>query len=105
MSENLRFFTFLGFLALFWPFLTDFSKMIEYNRFDFSGTLVHLPIFCLRLLRALSVAWFTQNNFLTGIISLISAVHFSLTTILQYFNLVRFCSCFKLKLSLGCTLQ
>ena len=39
--------------------------MTEYNQFIFSGTLVHSNIFRLRLIRAISDAWFTQNNFLT----------------------------------------
>ena len=79
--------------------------MTEYNRFIFSGTLVHSNIFRLRLIRAISDAWFTQNNFLTELNLAISGVHFSVTTIFQYLKFVRFCSYSKLQLSYRCSLQ
>ena len=79
--------------------------MTEYNRFIFSGTLVHSNIFRLRLIRAIFYAWFTQNEFLTEAILAISGVHFLFTTIFQYLKFVRFCSYSKLKLSHGCSLQ
>ena len=53
--------------------------MTEYNQFIFSGTLVHPNIFRLRLIRAISDAWFTQNKFLTELNLAISGVHFSVT--------------------------
>ena len=79
--------------------------MAEYNRFIFSGTLVHSNIFRLRLKRAFFDVWFAQNKFLTELNLAISAVHFSVTTIFQYLKFVRFCSYSKLKLSYGCSLQ
>ena len=79
--------------------------MAEYNRFIFLGTLVHLNIFRLGLLRAFSDAWFTQNKFLTELNLAISGVHFPVTTIFQYLKFVRFCSYFKLKFSYRCSLQ
>ena len=92
-------------MGVFWRFLTQFSKMAEYNQFIFSGTLVHSNIFRLRLIRAIFDAWFTQNKFLTEVNLAISGVHFSVTTIFQYLKFVRFCSYSKLKLSYGCSLQ
>ena len=79
--------------------------MAEYNRFIFSGTLVHSNIFRLRLIRAFSDARFTQNKFLTELNLVISGVHFSVTTIFQYLKFVRFCSYSNLKLSYGFSLQ
>ena len=79
--------------------------MAEYNRFIFSGTLVHSNIFRLRLIRAISDAWFAQNNFLTEVNLAVSGVHFLFTTIFQYLKFVRFCSYSKLKPSYGCSLQ
>ena len=79
--------------------------MAEYNQFIFSGTLVHSNIFCLRLIRAFSDAWFAQNKFLTEVNLAISGVHFSFATIFQYPKFVRFCSYSKLKLSYRCSLQ
>ena len=79
--------------------------MTEYNQFIFSGTLVHPNIFRLRLIRAISDAWFTQNKFLTELNLAIPGVHFSVTTIFQYLKFVRFCSYSKLKLSHRCSLQ
>ena len=79
--------------------------MAEYNRFIFSGTLVHSNIFRLRLIRAFFDAWFAQNKFLTELYLAISGVHFSVITIFQYLKFVRFCSYSKLKLSHGCSLQ
>ena len=79
--------------------------MAEYNRFIFSGTLVHSNIFRLRLIRAFSDARFTQNKFLTELNLVISGVHFSVTTIFQYLEFVRFCSYSNLKLSYGFSLQ
>ena len=79
--------------------------MAEYNQFIFSGTLVHSNIFRLRLIRAISDAWFAQNKFLTEVNLAISGVHFSVTTIFQYLKFVRFCSYSKLKFSYGCSLQ
>ena len=79
--------------------------MAEYNRFIFSGTLVHSNIFRLRLIRAFSDAWFAQNEFLTELNLAISGVHFSVITIFQYLKFVRFCSYSKLKLSYRCSLQ
>ena len=73
-------------MGVFWRFLTQFSKMAEYNQFIFSGTLVHSNIFRLRLIRAIFDAWFTQNKFLTEVNLAISGVHFSVATIFQYFN-------------------
>ena len=92
-------------MGVFWRFLTEFSKMAEYNQFIFPVTLVHLNIFRLRLIRAISDAWFTQNKFLTELNLAISGVHFSVTTIFQYLKFVRFCSYSKLKLSYRCNLQ
>ena len=79
--------------------------MAECNRFIFSGTLGPLKIFRLRLLRAFSDAWLTQNRFLTEVNLAISGVHFSFATIFQYLKFVRFCSYSKLELSHGCSLQ
>ena len=79
--------------------------MAANKRFIFSGTLVHSKSFCLRQLRAISDAWFAQNEFLTELILAISAVHFLFTTIFQYPKFVRFCSHSKLKLSYGRSLQ
>ena len=79
--------------------------MAEYNRFIFSGTLVHSNIFRLRLVRAFSDAWFAQNKFLTELNLAISGVHFSVTTIFQYLNFVRFRSYSELKLSYRSKLQ
>ena len=93
------------FWVVFWRFLTQFSKMTEYNQFIFSETLVHPNIFRLRLIRAFSDAWFAQNKLLTEVILAFSGVHFSLATFLQYLKLVRFCSYSKLKFSYGCNLQ
>ena len=92
-------------MGVFWRFLTQFSKMTEYNQFIFSGTLVHSNIFRLRLIRAFSNAWFAQNKFLTEVNLAISGVQFLFTTIFQYLKFVRFCSYSKLKLSYGCSLQ
>ena len=92
-------------MGVFWRFLTQFSKMTEYNQFIFSGTLVHSNIFRLRLIRAFSNAWFAQNKFLTEVNLAISGVHFLFTTIFQYLKFVRFCSYSKLKLSYGFSLQ
>ena len=72
--------------------------MTDNIRFIFSGTLVHLNIFCLRLTQAFFDAWFAQNKFLTEHIMAISGVHFSFATIFQYLKFVRFCSYSKLKL-------
>ena len=66
--------------------------MAEYNRFIFSGTLIHSNIFRLRLIRAIFDTWFTQNKFLTELNLAISGVHFSFTTVFQYLKFVRFCS-------------
>ena len=74
----------------FWLFLTQFSKMTEYNQFIFSGTLVHLNSFRLGLIRTLFDVWFAQKKFLTELNLPISGVHFSFATIFQYINLVRF---------------
>ena len=79
--------------------------MTEYNQFIFSGTLVHSNIFRLRLSWAFSDAWFVQNKFLTELKLAISGVHFSVTTIFQYFKFVPFRSYSKLKFSYGCSLQ
>ena len=79
--------------------------MAEYNRFIFSGTLVHSNIFRLRLIWAFSDAWFAQNKFLTELNLAISGVHFSFTSIFQYLKFVRFRSYSKLKLSYRCSLQ
>ena len=79
--------------------------MAEYNQFIFSGTIVHLNIFRLRLTRAISDAWFAQNKFLTELNLAISGVHFSVTTIFQYLKFVRFRSYSKLKFSYSCSLQ
>ena len=79
--------------------------MTEYNQFIFSRTLFHAIIFRLRLKRAFFDAWFAQNKFLTELNLAISGVHFSVTTIFQYLEIVRFCSYSKLKLSYGCSLQ
>ena len=49
--------------------------MSEYIQFIFSGKLVQSKVFCLRVLRASSVAWFTQNKFLTELISPVSSLH------------------------------
>ena len=73
-------------MGVFWRFLTQFSKMTEYNRFIFSGTLVHPNIFRLRVIRAFFDAWFTQNKFLTELILAISGVHFF--RLLQFFNIL-----------------
>ena len=97
--------TILGYFGHFWRFLTQFSKMAEYNRFIFSGTLVHPNIFRLRLFRAFSDAWFAQNKFLTELNLAISGVHFSFATVFQYLNFVRFGSYSKLRFSYGCSLQ
>ena len=79
--------------------------MTEHNRFIFSGTLVNSNIFCLRLKRAFSDAWFSQNKFLTEVNLAISGVHISFATIFQYLKFVRFCSYSKVKLSYRCALQ
>ena len=79
--------------------------MTEYNRFIFSGTFVHLNIFCLRLIQAFFDAWFAQNKFLTELVLALSGVHFSFGTIFQYLKFVRFCSYSKLKLFFRCNLQ
>ena len=79
--------------------------MTEYNRFIFSGKLVHPNMFRLRLIRPFSDAWFAQNKFLTELNSAISRVHFLFATIFQYLNFVRFRSYSKFKLSYGCNLQ
>ena len=92
-------------MGVFWRFLTQFSKMAEYNQFIFSGTLVRSNIFRLRLIRAIFDEWFTQNKFLTDVNLAIFGVHFSVTTFFQYLKFVRFCSYSKLKLSYGCSLQ
>ena len=93
------------FWAFFWRFLTQFSKMAEYNQFIFPGTLVHPNIFRLGLFRAFSDAWFAQNQFLTELNSPISGVHFSFATVFQILNFVRFRSYSKLKFSRGRSLQ
>ena len=79
--------------------------MAEYNRFFFSGALVHSIIFRLRLIRAISDAWFTRNKFLTELNLAISGVHFSVTAIFQYLKFVRFCSYSKHELSYRFSLQ
>ena len=79
--------------------------MAVYNRFIFSGTLVHPNIFRLRLIWAFFDAWFAQNKFLNEFNLAISGVHFPIITIFQYLNFVRFCSYFQLKLSYRCNLQ
>ena len=79
--------------------------MAVYNQFIFSGTLVRLYIFRLRLIRAISDAWFAQNKFLTEVSLAISGVHSLFTTIFQYLKFLRFCSYSKLKLSYACSLQ
>ena len=79
--------------------------MNEYNQFIFSGTLVHLNISRLRLIRAFSDAWFAQNKIITELNLAISGVHFAVITIFQYLKFVRFCSYSKLKLSDRCSLQ
>ena len=79
--------------------------MAEYNRFIFSGTLVHSNIFRLRLIRAFFDAWFAQNKFLTELNLAISEVHLSVTTIFQHLKFVRFRSYSKLKRSYRCSLQ
>ena len=78
--------------------------MADYNKSISSGTLVHLNIVRLRLIRAFFDAWFTQNKFLTELNLAIPAVHFSFTTIFQNLTFVRFRSYSKLKLSYGCNL-
>ena len=79
--------------------------MTEYIRFIFSGTLVPSNIFRLSLIRAISGAWFIQNEFLTEVNLAISGVHFLFATIFQYLKFVRFCSYSKLKFSHGRSLQ
>ena len=79
--------------------------MAENIRFIFSGTLVLPNIFRLRLIRALSNAWFAQNKILTEVNLAISGVHFLFTAIFQYLNFVRFRSYSKLKFSYRCSLQ
>ena len=79
--------------------------MNEYNHFIFSGTLVHPNIFHLRLFQAFSDAWFAQNNFLTELISPISAVHFLFETVFQYPIFVLFRSHSKLDLFFGCSVE
>ena len=92
-------------MGVFWQFLTQFSEMTDYNQFIFSGALVHLNIFRLRLLRAVFDAWFAQKKFLTEVKLAISGVHFLFTTIFQYLKFVRFCSYSKRKFYYGCSLQ
>ena len=104
-TKNCDFRRFWAILGVFWQFLTQFSKMTEYNQFTFSGTLVRLNIFCLGLFRAFSDAWFAQNKVLTELNSTISVVHFSFARIFEYFKVVRFCSYSKFKVSHGCSLQ
>ena len=77
--------------AFFGHFFLSSPKMSEYNRFIFSGTLVHPNIFRLRLFRAFSDAWFAQIKFLTELNSPISGVQFSFATIFQCLIFVRFC--------------
>ena len=79
--------------------------MTGYIRFNFPETKVHSNIFRLRLFRAFYEAWFAQNKLPTELNSPISAVYFSLATIFQYLNFVRFRSYSDLKLSYGCSLQ
>ena len=93
------------FWAFFWRFLTQFSKMAEYNHFIFPATLVHSNIFRVRLKRAFFDAWFAQNEFLTELNLALSGVHFSFTTTFQYLKFVWFCSYSKLNFSYGCNLQ
>ena len=93
------------FWAFFLPFLSQFSKMTEYNRFIFSGTLVHPNIFRFRFFWAFSDAWFARKKILTELNSPISGVHFSFATIFQYLNFGRFRSYSKLKFLYRCSLQ
>ena len=79
--------------------------MTEFSQFIFSRNLVHPNIFLLKLSRAFSVAWFTQNKFLTELNLTISALHLSFATIFQHLNFVRFCSFSKLKRSYKCSSQ
>ena len=79
--------------------------MTQYNRVIFSGTLIHANIFRLGLLQAYFDTWFTQDKSLTELNSPVSAVHFSFATILEYLNIVRFCSNSEPKLSYRCSLQ
>ena len=92
-------------MGVFWPFLTQFSEMAEYNQFIFSATLVRSNIFRLRLRRAFFDAWFAQNKFLTELNLAISAVHFPFATTFPYHKFVQFCSYSKPKLSYRCNLQ
>ena len=64
--------------------------MTEYNQLIFSGTLAFSNIFRLKLILALTDAWFTQNKFLTELNSPVSGVHFSFATVFQNFNFVQF---------------
>ena len=79
--------------------------MTEYNRFIFSGTLVQLNIFQLRLIRASADAWFAQTKSLNELSSPFPAVYFSFATIFQYLSFVRFRSYSKLRFFLECNLQ
>ena len=92
-------------MGVFRPFLPQFFKMTEFNRFIFSGTLVQPNIIRSRLFLAFFVAWFAQNQFFTELNSPISAVHFSFATIFQNLNFVRFRSYSKLRLSFGFNLR
>ena len=60
--------------------------MANYKNIIFSGTLVDLNIFRLRLIRAFFDAWFTQNKFLTELNLAISGVYFGL---LHFFNILK----------------
>ena len=71
----------------------------------FSGTLVHLNIFRLKLFRAFFDAWFAQNEVLTELNSPISGLHFSFATLFQYLSSVQFGWYSKLKLSYRFSLQ
>ena len=73
-------------MGVFWRFLSQFSKMTDYNQFIFSGTLVHSNIFRLRLIRAFCDAWFAQNEFLTEVKLAISGVQFRLLHFFNIFN-------------------
>ena len=81
---------------MFWPFVPKFSKMSGYIQFFFFRDIIPTNIFRLRLMGAFSGAWLTKNKFLTELNSQNSAVQFLFVTFFHEFNLVRFCSNFKL---------
>ena len=71
----------------------------------FSGTLVHLNVFCLSLTRASFDVWFVQTEILTELFLPVSGVRFSFATSFQYLSFVRFRSYSKPKVSHKCSLQ